>query len=420
MISAFPTLLRCKSAVLSVCLTAIFLSGCETIPYADERTTVPSPVVVADASPERLALNTRVYDTSIRWVTQRFYKRDFGGIDWPGEAAARREAAVAQPTEADFYRALNETLDLLGDAHTSALSPTRNRDVTAEVLKPQPSLGLTMAIIDGQFIVTFVHPDGPAFEVGVQKGWRVESVDGQIARRGLKLESKPHHELVFTDAFDATHAVVIVERDLPPEFGQVERRADGVLVLAFDYFGQATEDWFEAQMRGAIADPPAGIIVDLRSNKGGLLKSAGRTLAPFFATSQPFAYVEMGYLPRFPYRTRRWRRSYNGPVAVVVGDGSYSASEIFAATMQETGRGVVVGVKTPGFVVAARSIDLPDGGELSIGVRSFQTGGGRILEGVGVTPDIEVMPQVADFRAGRDTMIEAAAARLLSGPAVSP
>ena len=57
----------------------------------------------------------------------RFYKRDFGGVDWPAESAARRDAAIARPTEREFYIALNETLDLLGDRHTNAVTPTRPR-----------------------------------------------------------------------------------------------------------------------------------------------------------------------------------------------------------------------------------------------------------------------------------------------------
>lgn len=81
---------------------------------------MPTPVEVVDASLERAALNAEVYDSAVRWVGLRFYRRDFGGMDWPAEAAARRDAAVNQPTESDFYEALNGTLALLGDSHTHA------------------------------------------------------------------------------------------------------------------------------------------------------------------------------------------------------------------------------------------------------------------------------------------------------------
>lgn len=422
MSSVVSNVRRFKSAMLSACLAAVFMSGCETIPYVNERTAVPVPVVVPDASPERLALNSRVYDSSVRWVTRRFYKRDFGGIDWPAEAAARREAAISQPTETDFYRALNETLDLLCDSHTSALSPTRNRELEQARLEPSLTFDFLMAKIERQFIVTYVLPGGKAEEAGVQVGWRVESVNGQPLGDKAQIDRREdgHYELGFSDAAGLFHTAVIGQAEIPFQVGTSKRREDGILVLSFDYFGQATQDWFEAEMRKAIADPPNGIIVDLRDNRGGLISAVGRTLSPFFAEPQPYAYIEYGYLPRFPERTRRWRQTYSGPVAVVVHEPSASGAEVFAATMQETGRGVVVGEKTRGSVIASRQIDLADGGELSIGIRGFRSGQGRVLEGSGVTPDIPVTVTAAELRTGRDPMIEAAAARLLAGSAVNP
>lgn len=413
---------RLGFTLLSACLAGAVLSACETIPYVTERKAVPVPVVVPDASPERLALNARVYDSSVRWVTRRFYKRDFGGIDWPAEAAARRNEAVSQPTEADFYRALNETLGLLGDGHTSALSPTKNMELEQERLEPSLTFDFLIARIEQQFIVTYVLPGGKAAAAGIRVGWQIERLNGQPvgAEPSIERQEDGQYELVFTDAEGQSHTAVISEAEIPFQVGMSKMREDGILVLSFDYFGQATQDWFEAEMRKAVADPPKGIIVDLRDNRGGLISAVGRTLSPFFTERQPYAYIEYGYLPRFPERTRRWENTYDGPVAVVVHEPSASGAEVFAATMQETGRGVVVGEKTRGSVIASRQIDLPDGGELSIGIRGFRSGQGRVLEGSGVTPDIPVTVTAAALRTGQDPMIEAAAERLLSGQAVNP
>ena len=418
----FKMLCRLGFLLWSACVAGAVLSACETIPYVTERKTVPVPVVVPDASPERLALNGRVYDSSVRWVTRRFYKRDFGGIDWPAEAAARREAAISQPTEADFYRALNETLDLLGDSHTGAVSPTRNRELEQERLAPSLTFDFLMTRIEQQLIVSYVLPGGKAEAAGIRVGWRVERLNGEPVgtEHSIERQEDGQYELVFTDAEEQSHTVVIGEAEIPFQVGISKMREDGILVLSFDYFGQATRDWFEAEMRKAIADPPKGIIVDLRDNRGGLISAVGRTLSPFFSERQPYAYIEYGYLPRFPERTRRWEQAYAGPVAVVVHKPSASGAEVFAATMQETGRGVVVGEKTRGSVIASRQIDLPDGGELSIGIRGFRSGQRRVLEGSGVTPDIPVTVTAAALRRGRDPMIEAAAEQLLANQAVSP
>lgn len=372
---------------------------------------------VEDGSAAREALNARVYDSAVRWVGLRFYKRDFGGIDWAGEAAARREAAVVQPTEDDFYRALNETLDLLGDRHTTALTPTRHRERTLARLEPTPNLGFSMRRIDGQLIVTSIRPGGPADLAGVQLGWRADRLNGEPVSVTSSLDKTLDVQVVvFTDGQDVQHEVRIPVVPLPPYLGDAVRRPDGVLVLSFDYFAPETRRWFDDQMRAAAADPPRGIVIDLRDNTGGYITDVGRALAHFFPDRQPYAWVDFGYLPRFPYRTRPPRDAWRGPVAVVIGDGSASGAEVFAATFQETGRGPVFGLKSMGAVVASRDLLLPDGGELSIGMRSFRSGAGTVLEGVGVTPDHEIQFRADELRQGRDAMIEAAAEAVLARP----
>lgn len=396
---------------------AVLATGCQTfLPYADDGR-VPTPVEVADGSAERQALNARVYDSSVRWVGQRFYKRDFGGVDWASETATRRDAAVAQPTETAFYRSLNETLGILNDRHTNAVTPTRNRERALARLEPSPNLGFGMRIVEDQFIVTSIRPGGPADLAGVQFGWRVERLNGEAVTRETRLRKDLDTQVVvFTDGQDVEHEVTMPVTPLPPYLGSAVRRPDGVLVLSFDYFGPATRRWLDEQMRAVAADPPAGIVVDLRDNSGGVIGDVGRALAHFFPDRQPYARIDVGYLPRFPYRTRPPRDVWTGPVAVVVGDGSASGAEVFAATFQETGRGPVIGLTTLGAVVASRQLKLPDGGELSIGVRSFRSGGGHVLEGVGVIPDREVKFLAAELRQGRDAMIEAAVEAVLAAP----
>ena len=397
-----------------VAVAAGLISGCQTfLPYTDD-TRLPTPVEVADGSSDRTALNARVYDTAVRWVGAMFYKRDFGGVDWAGESAARRDAAVAQPTESEFYVALNETLDLLGDRHTTATSPTRNLEWARDRLEPTPNLGFSMRFVDQQLIVTSVRPDSPAALAGVQPGWRVDTLNGEPASPTSRLRKDQDAQIIgFTDGEDVSHELSIGFASLPPVLGEVLRRPDGVLVLSFDYFAPTTSDWLDEQMAAAAADPPRGIVIDLRDNRGGIVGDVGRALSHFYAERQPYAYVEHRLLPRFPSRTRPTRNTWTGPVAVLIGDRSASGAEVFAATFQETGRGPVLGAKSMGAVIASSEFDLPDGGSLSIGMRNFRSGAGRVLEGVGVTPDREVHFRAEELRQGRDAMIEAAAEAVL-------
>lgn len=407
---------RRMGAILALAVAALTAAACETLPYTDD-SYLPTPVVVADGSAERAVLNARVYDQAVAAVTQRFYRRDFGGVDWAAETAARRGDAVNASTELEFYTVLNGVLALLGDSHTQATPPTRHLERQRARLQPRPNLGFTMRVVEDQFIVVSVREDSPAAAAGVRPGWRVDAVDGSPVTRATRLERADTHHLVFTDHAGQVHERHIPEAELAPSPGRAWRREDGVMVISFDHFTPAVRDWFEARMREVVADPPAGLIVDLRDNTGGLLTAVGVTLSPFFAQRQPYAYVEVGYLPRLPYRTRPWRKGYEGPVAVLISPASSSGAEVFAATLQESGRGLVIGETSAGAVIASRQMALVDGGELSIGMRAFRSGQGRVLEGAGVTPDVTAALNAADLRRGIDPVVEVAVAALKAGGA---
>lgn len=78
------------------------------------------------------------------------------------------------------------------------------------------------------------------------------------------------------------------------------------------------------------------------------------------------------------------------PLAVLVNEGSASASEIFAGAVKDYGTGVVVGTTTYGKGVVQSIHVLPDGSAVKITVSRYYTPGGNNIHGVGIEPDVEV------------------------------
>jgi len=381
----------------------LLVGACQSLPYADDGA-IPTPVVVADGSAERVALNARVYDAAVDLVARRFYRRDFGGLDWPARAAALRDEAIAKPDERGFYRALNTTLALLNDRHTNAVPPSINLRRQQIRLTESPQFGLTLTRSGERFVVTRLRPDGPAAEAGVQLGWRVETVD----ERPFEAD-RTYVETAgawrFTDADDAVHEVTMAARPMSRAPPLVDRRPDGVLVIQFDEFDRANREAVLERLKAELADPPAAVIIDLRYNIGGLDSEVGRLLSPFFGDRLEYGVAEFGWLPDRHLSTRPGPVRFDGPLAVLTSSQSASGAELFAAFVQEQGRGPVVGGKTAGAVVGSRFFALPDGGRLGVGIVAFRTGAGAVLEQVGVTPDVAVEPTEADLRAGRDPVL---------------
>jgi carboxyl-terminal processing protease len=400
---------RLRGLLVLVCLWG--LAACQSLPFAEEGV-LPPTATAAEGSPERAALNARVYDAATDWIATHYYDPAFNGRDWPALAAAARERAVAQPTEPGFYAELSALVDGLGDRHTAVTSPTaRARLEAARTGRSAAGYGFSVTRRGERFFVTQVRPDSPAAEAGVKIGWRLVRVNGSDAFRSINPQEGRVDSFVFEDERGDEQRLTIAGRVLEPRpRQQAERRADGVLVLRFDGFDRIGGDWMKAQVEAALADPPRAIILDLRDNPGGLAAVLGDVVALFFEGRTDFMVLDGRFIDKVLHNTPA-RQVWTGPVAVLVGPGSGSASELLAALMQETKRGLVAGQTSAGAVIGSRPVNLPDGGELSLSLSAVRTGQGRrLLEGAGVTPDIVVEPGLEDLRAGRDPALEAAVA----------
>lgn len=404
-----------RGAGVLLMATVIGLAGaCSPLPY-ENPDSLPTVVSPPDGSPERLAMNARVYDAVVRTVYLTYYDGTFNGVDFRAEAAVRREHAVAQPDEAGFYEALNGTLNLLEDGHTRAASPTDNFQTKRWRLQTAPTFGFAEDVVrlkpsgEVQTFIGLVREGGAAHDAGVQPGWRILSVDGRSwdgwdapgDRDGKTFEFR------FDDAAGRIHTRNIEARLMPRELGTATRTADGVLVLRFMSFDAPTADWLENQLSEAKTDRPRAVVLDIRGNGGGETRAGARIIASFF--SEPFV---IGYsrtiLGQQAEKTRPGRVTWDGPLAIVQSGLSASMSEVLSATIQEQGRGRIVGQTSGGSVVDAVTFALPDGGQLVVGEREFRTARGAVLEGRGVAPDIGVVPTYDDVRHGRDSMLDAA------------
>jgi carboxyl-terminal processing protease len=404
-------------------------TACQTLPYAGDG--LPKIVVVEDGSDQRRAMNANIYDRSVRTVLDRFYDTTFNNVDFAAEAAARRSAAVDQPTETGFYQSLNELLGLLEDRHTVAIRPRPYPEIIRSLGSGELSFGMDLTTgkdEDGNWSNPFVRrvrPDGPAAQFGVQPGWEVLSVDGADTF-DIGIEIGRSHTFEFRDAKGEVHLVTMPTTLFPVEMGYVERRADGTVVIAFEAFGTKTTDWLHERLAELQADPPTAVVIDIRYNRGGKSDAVADMLGGFFTERFRFARhsfrltdrLQMGFWGALPSsHSRPSDNVWSGPVAVLQSSRSASSAEVFAAAMKHCGRAVIVGETSRGSVVASQTFRLPDGGALQVGIADFRTSSGARLEKVGVEPDIPVVAGLQDLQTGGQVLLDAAVQAALAAPA---
>ncbi len=105
--------------------------------------------------------------------------------------------------------------------------------------------------------------------------------------------------------------------------------------------------------------------------------------------------------------------AYRGPVAILLDAGSASGSELFAGSMQATGRATIVGQPSCGCLLSFLGYaHVPGGAELAYSEVGFVLANGKRIEGEGVLPDRPVPVTVEDLRLARDRALEEAQAVL--------
>jgi carboxyl-terminal processing protease len=157
-----------------------------------------------------------------------------------------------------------------------------------------------------------------------------------------------------------------------------------------------------------------GIILDLRGNPGGIGVMA-MGIAGFFIDKDGLKLGEMKMREatlRFVIFPRA--ETYTGPLAILVDAGSASTTEILAQGLQDLKRARIFGTRTAGAALPSDIIRLPNGDGFQYAQASYTSDRGKVLEGNGVTPDVEVHQTQQALLAGRDLVIEAAEAWILS------
>ncbi|MDO4276724.1 MAG: S41 family peptidase [Eubacteriales bacterium] len=130
------------------------------------------------------------------------------------------------------------------------------------------------------------------------------------------------------------------------------------------------------------------LVVDLRSNPGGLLDSVCDILNEILPEGL-IVYTEDKYGNR-DEKTSDGGHTLDMPLAVLVNEGSASASEIFAGAVQDYGTGTIVGTTTYGKGVVQSIRQLDDGSAVKLTISNYYTPKGNNINKVGITPDVEV------------------------------
>ena len=257
-------------------------------------------------------------------------------------------------------------------------------------------IGITITVEEGVegFSVMVVNEGGPAEEAGILVGDIIIGVDGTST---IGMEANGARDLVRGQ--EGTIVEITVLRDgqeltLPvtrrqvktpvAEYEMLENNIGLVTIVNFD---SRCEEETVAAIEALLAQGAEKLIFDVRNNPGGYAKELVKVLDYLLPEGELFRTVDYAGTENVDMSDADCLEI---PMAVLVNGGSYSAAEFFAAAMAEYDAAVVVGEKTSGKGHFQYTYELNDGSAVALSVGKYYTPNGISLEGVGITPDVEV------------------------------
>ncbi|UPQ86797.1 carboxy terminal-processing peptidase [Vibrio sinaloensis] len=302
------------------------------------------------------------------------------------------------------------------DPHTSYLSPRSADQFQTEMNLSLEGIGAVLQMTEDYTVIRSLVAGGPASKskqlsegdriIGVGQdgeeivdviGWRLDDVVQLIkGPKGTKvfLQVLPEGQGAKSEVITIVRDKIRLEdRAVKSEVIEKDGKKIGVLEVPSFYVGLAKDtDKLITELKQHQVD---GIIVDLRNNGGGALTEA-TALSGLFITSGPVVQVRDSYGRINVNSDTDGEISYDGPMTVLVNRYSASASEIFAAAMQDYGRALVVGENSfgKGTVQQHRSLnhiyDLFDKelGYVQYTIQKFYRIDGGSTQNRGVAPDI--------------------------------
>jgi C-terminal peptidase prc len=372
-------------------------------------------------------LQAKLLDEIWQTINDNYLYRDFNGLDWNAIHAEYAQRIAAGMTDDQFYQAMYEMVQRLGDNHSTFFSPTQAKQMDEEYAGQYDYVGIGVVHTPEPerklLSVVLVFPGSPAEQAGIQPHDSILAVDGQSVfdaqGNRLNLLRGPAGTTIQVTVqtpgqsprvLSVTRQQVNVEMPIPH---QVYTTSSGkhigyLLIPTFD------EGGISARVGQTISEmsasgPLDGLIIDNRHNTGGTSQEMLNTLS-YFASGPAGYFVQKGAKGTVSAAGIDIAGSQKIPLVVLVGKDTVSFGEIFSGILKDLGRAFLIGETTQGNVELLSVFNFSDASRLWIAAGTFRPlhHPDQIWEKVGVQPDLTVVSQWDQVTQANDPVIQAA------------
>jgi len=396
-------------------------------------------------TPKQRQLNIDSFEYVWTTIRDKHWQAKPAGLDWQDELRPAIEKADSMEAARGV---MTDMLGRLHQTHFAIVPADLYSTVEGSHGKGESTTGIDVRVPDKQVIVTSVETGSSAAQEGVRPGWQILKIGGAdldpivtklndtyakstlrdvSMRRAIlsRMEGKPGESISieFLDAASQRVTKTIKQgtpKGVLTQFGYLypmhvwfesSKIAGGSIGYAsFNMFLDAAR--LMNLFRDAVESCKKcdGFVIDLRGNPGGIGAMA-MGLAGWFI-DKPDQRLGTLYMRdttlKFVVNPRL--NTFAGPVAILVDGASASTSEILAGGMKDLGRARIFGTRTAAAALPSVFEMLPNGDGFQYAIANYISEGGKPLEGLGVTPDVETPITRQALLEGKDPALDAAVA----------
>ena len=309
------------------------------------------------------------------------------------------------PVDKVFRAGIDAMLEQL-DPYTVYIPEEENEDLQMMLSKTYGGIG---AIIhkkkEDNVIINEPYFGSPAHKNGLQCGDEILEIDG-LPTKGLetkessdRMKGKPGTQVVFkvkkVRTGDTLDVPIIRERIHLPDIEFAGMLNDTTGYILQGGFTEGVAQQLKNKFIDLKSKGMKTLILDLRGNGGGLMSEAVNIIS-LFVPKGTLAVSSKGLTEdsKREYKTQHEPIDTETPIIVMIDGGSASASEIVSGGLQDLGRARIMGKTSFGKGLVQSIRPLPYNGQMKITTAKYYTPSGRCVQGIGVTPDVEIdIPQ---------------------------
>jgi carboxyl-terminal processing protease len=286
------------------------------------------------------------------------------------------------------------------DPHSSFVNERMFKELNMDIKGSFEGVGIQIGIKNQQLTVISPIEDTPADRAGLAAGDKImkinddwtkdmtieEAVDRMRGPKGTKVRL-----LILREGWDKPKEFTIVRDVIKVQSVKSRMLEDDMgYVKIIQFQGQTARD-VEKALKNLEEKGMKRLVLDMRNNPGGLLDSSVDVSSLFLPKDKLVVYLQGRKKDdRKDFLSVGSGTAREYPIVVLVNAGSASASEIVAGALQDQRRAVVVGTQTFGKGSVQTVFPLDSGAGIRLTTAKYYTPGGRSIQNVGITPDIEV------------------------------